>query len=181
MVKVIHSTDLQNQAGSTGKKNEKVFLLSTIVVVSFVFYLLMLFKMQVVEGANYRQESTKLIQRTKELPAQRGEIYDRKAIGFKGLIERIAGHGAAVCRKKDMSPLAVPAQRPIFPEPAFYAAPLIVIASRAVQLLAGAGMKSINIKIPHVIPDPDKIFDQFAVGHDISPNDSLIMKTAGFM
>lgn len=79
MVKVIHSTDLQNQAGSTGKKNEKVFLLSTIVVVSFVFYLLMLFKMQVVEGANYRQESTKLIQRTKELPAQRGEIYDRKA------------------------------------------------------------------------------------------------------
>ncbi len=79
MVKVIHATDLQNQAGSTGKKNEKVFLLSAIVVVSFFFYLLVLFKMQVVEGANYRQESTKLVQRTKELPAQRGEIYDRKA------------------------------------------------------------------------------------------------------
>ncbi|MCR4713264.1 MAG: penicillin-binding protein 2 [Treponemataceae bacterium] len=79
MVKVIHATDLQNQAGSTGKKNEKILLLSIIVVVTFILYLVVLFKMQVVEGDGYRIQSTLVAQRTKILPAQRGEIYDRKA------------------------------------------------------------------------------------------------------
>ncbi|MCR4940649.1 MAG: penicillin-binding protein 2 [Treponemataceae bacterium] len=79
MLKVIRATDLQNQIGSTGKKKDKLFIISIIVLVSFVFYLLILFKMQVVEGAGYRMESTLVAQRTKTLPAQRGEIYDRKA------------------------------------------------------------------------------------------------------
>ena len=79
MLKVIRATDLQNQTGSTGKKKDKLFFLSILVIITFVFYMIILFKMQVVEGEGYIIQSTRVMQRTKTLPAQRGEIYDRKA------------------------------------------------------------------------------------------------------
>lgn len=79
MLKVIRSTDLQNQTGSSGKKKDHLFFISILFFIVFAFYLIILFKMQIVEGAGYRMESTLVAQRTKTLPAQRGEIYDRKA------------------------------------------------------------------------------------------------------
>ena len=79
MLKVIRATDLQNQTGSTGKKKDKLFFLSILVIITFIFYIVILFKMQVVEGEGYIIQSTRVMQRTKTLPAQRGEIYDRKA------------------------------------------------------------------------------------------------------
>ena len=79
MLKVIRATDLQSSTGNTGKKKDKLFILTGIVVITFVIFTAILFRMQVINGASYREQSTLIAQRTKTIPAQRGEIYDRKA------------------------------------------------------------------------------------------------------
>lgn len=79
MANVITSTDLKNKAGSSTDKNSKTFILSISLSVIFIIYTLILFKMQVIEGAGYRMQSVNISQRTTTIPAQRGEIYDRNA------------------------------------------------------------------------------------------------------
>ncbi|MCQ2981546.1 MAG: penicillin-binding protein 2 [Treponemataceae bacterium] len=80
MATIIRSTDLQD-ARNANRVNKKLHLttLTIIIVATFAGYALRLFRMQVVEGANYRQQSQVISQRTKTIPAQRGEIYDRNA------------------------------------------------------------------------------------------------------
>lgn len=76
---VIQSTDLQNKSGSTGKKKDKLVIISIMIIATFSIYLLRLFKMQFVEGATYQRQSQTISQRTKTIVAQRGEIFDRNA------------------------------------------------------------------------------------------------------
>lgn len=76
---VIQATDLQNKSGSTGKKKNNLFFISALIIVTFSIYILRLFRMQVVEGADYRQQSQTISQRSKTIVAQRGEIFDRNA------------------------------------------------------------------------------------------------------
>ncbi len=60
-------------------KKDKIFGMMIFVAVVFAIYILKLFSMQVIEGSSYRKQSQTLSQRSKQIPAQRGEIYDRNA------------------------------------------------------------------------------------------------------
>lgn len=71
--------DFLNDPVSSESKRTKIVVISLIIFPVMVAYLLKLFSMQVIEGSNYRNQSVKISQRVKELPAQRGEIYDRSA------------------------------------------------------------------------------------------------------
>lgn len=60
-------------------KNNQIYILTIIVVFSFICYALKLFSMQILDGRNYRQQSRNISSQVKIIPAQRGEIFDRNA------------------------------------------------------------------------------------------------------
>src|SRR5574344_1109747 len=72
-------SDLQNQSGSSIRKNGKLIVLAIIIITTFVIYILKLFSMQIIEGKEYRNRSEKISSQIKTIPAQRGEIFDRNA------------------------------------------------------------------------------------------------------
>lgn len=74
---ILHANDFQDKEGSGNDKKHKISFLSAFIVVCFFLYTIRLFSMQVIEGSNYRQQSENISQRSKIIPAQRGEIYDR--------------------------------------------------------------------------------------------------------
>src|SRR5574344_1502747 len=71
--------DLQNQSGSSLRKNGKLLVLAIIIIICFFLYSLKLFSLQVVEGDQYRKQSVTISRQVKTIPAQRGEIFDRNA------------------------------------------------------------------------------------------------------
>lgn len=73
----VQSNDFRNKEGSSESKKRKVFFMTIIVILTFGAYTLKLFSMQVISGSSYRRQSQEISQRTKVLPAKRGEIYDR--------------------------------------------------------------------------------------------------------
>lgn len=75
----MQSNDFRNNQGSAESKKKKVNTMLLIVIICFAIYILKLFSMQVIAGSTYRKQSEIISQRTKILPAQRGEIYDRNA------------------------------------------------------------------------------------------------------
>ena len=79
MANIINSTDLKHKSGSSSDKKTKTNILLFSLLLFFSIYILILFKMQVIEGAGYRMQSVNISQRSTVLPAQRGEIYDRNA------------------------------------------------------------------------------------------------------
>ncbi|MGL4986202.1 MAG: penicillin-binding protein 2 [Treponemataceae bacterium] len=70
-------TDLKNRPGSSVSKTEKIFVLIVIFSAWILFYTFKLFSMQVVEGEEYHSRSVSIAQRSKPIPPQRGEIYER--------------------------------------------------------------------------------------------------------
>ncbi|HQL03953.1 MAG TPA: penicillin-binding protein 2 [Treponemataceae bacterium] len=68
-------TDIKKDNGNS--KKDKIYSMMIFVAVIFGIYVLKLFSMQVIEGSSYRKQSQNLSQRSKQIPAQRGEIYDR--------------------------------------------------------------------------------------------------------
>ena len=60
-------------------RNNQIYILTIIVVFSFICYALKLFSMQILDGRNYRQQSRNISSQVKIIPAQRGEIFDRNA------------------------------------------------------------------------------------------------------
>ncbi len=73
----LQSNDFKNREGSSKTKKRKLSILTLIVVATFFMYTMRLFSMQVISGSSYRKQSKEISQRTKVLPAKRGEIYDR--------------------------------------------------------------------------------------------------------
>ena len=71
--------NLQNQTGSSVRKNGKLLVLSIIIIVVFILYTFKLFSLQVIQGDQYRKQSVTISQQVKTIPAQRGEIFDRNA------------------------------------------------------------------------------------------------------
>lgn len=57
-------------------KNTKLIICGGIILILFVYYSVYLFKMQVVNGEDYRKQSKVIKSQSTYLPAQRGEIYD---------------------------------------------------------------------------------------------------------
>lgn len=68
--------EIENKAS----KNKKLFIMGIIIVVFFFIYVFRLFSMQIIEGEKYKSQSVNISQRSKIIPAQRGEIYDRNAL-----------------------------------------------------------------------------------------------------
>src|SRR5574344_1277449 len=75
----MQTNDLQNQSGSSLRKNGKLLVLAIIIIICFFLYSLKLFSLQVVEGDQYRKQSVTISRQVKTIPAQRGEIFDRNA------------------------------------------------------------------------------------------------------
>ena len=67
-----------NENGSV-EQNAKVVILGFLISFIFVLYVLKLFSLQVVEGAQYRRQSQTISSQVKTIDAQRGEIFDRNA------------------------------------------------------------------------------------------------------
>jgi penicillin-binding protein 2 len=65
---------------SADKQNEKIFTLFVLVCGIIGVYIFKLFSMQFFEGANYRSDATNGLNRSKKVPVQRGEIFDRNAV-----------------------------------------------------------------------------------------------------
>lgn len=62
------------------QKQHKLIVLSVIIFFVMSCYLLCLFSMQILAGSEYRNQSVKISQRVKIIPAQRGEIFDRNVL-----------------------------------------------------------------------------------------------------
>lgn len=65
--------------GLKGFAGKRVTILSIIIGSLFVIYTAKLFHLQIIQGEAYRTQSRNISQRTKRIPAQRGEIFDRHA------------------------------------------------------------------------------------------------------
>lgn len=63
---------------STEEKDYKLRILVIFIVGVFAIYTYKLFSMQIIEGDSYRIRSQTISQRSKRIPAQRGEIFDRQ-------------------------------------------------------------------------------------------------------
>lgn len=59
-------------------KNAKLVILLTFIVFSFVIYAYKLFSLQILNGDTYKKQSKNISSQVTIIPAQRGEIYDRK-------------------------------------------------------------------------------------------------------
>ncbi|WP_407429044.1 penicillin-binding protein 2 [Treponema sp.] len=68
----------ENENGSI-EQNAKVVILGFLISMIFVVYVLKLFSLQVIEGAQYRKQSQTISSQVKTIDAQRGEIFDRNA------------------------------------------------------------------------------------------------------
>ncbi|MBQ8680623.1 MAG: penicillin-binding protein 2, partial [Treponema sp.] len=61
------------------EQNAKVVILGFLISLIFALYILKLFSLQVIEGAQYRKQSQTISSQVKTIDAQRGEIFDRNA------------------------------------------------------------------------------------------------------
>ncbi|MBQ9205094.1 MAG: penicillin-binding protein 2 [Treponema sp.] len=68
----------ESENGSV-EQNAKILILGFLITLIFVVYVLRLFSLQVIEGAQYRKQSQTISSQVKTIDAQRGEIFDRNA------------------------------------------------------------------------------------------------------
>ena len=68
----------ESENGSV-EQNAKVVILGLLICLVFAVYILKLFSLQVIEGAQYRKQSQTISSQVKTIDAQRGEIFDRNA------------------------------------------------------------------------------------------------------
>ncbi len=79
-----------NQNDETHDKQRKVFFLALIIFIIMVIYILRLFSMQIFAGSEYRNQSVKISRKTRIIPAERGEIYDRNSFPLVSNTESFA-------------------------------------------------------------------------------------------
>ena len=75
----MRQNDFINAPEISETKNTKIAVIAIIIFLVLSLYLFKLFSMQVIQGQNYRTQSKRISSTVKEIPAQRGEIYDRNA------------------------------------------------------------------------------------------------------
>ena len=71
--------DYFNTENGSVEQNAKVVIFAFIIMAVFALYVLKLFSLQVIEGAQYRKQSQTISSQVKTIDAQRGEIFDRNA------------------------------------------------------------------------------------------------------
>mgnify|MGYP002856166607 CR=1 FL=1 len=62
---------------NTQQKNIKLAILTVIISFTLALYSIRLFTIQIINGKQYREDTDKISTDYDEIPAQRGEIYDR--------------------------------------------------------------------------------------------------------
>ena len=88
------------------------------------------------------------------------DIIIRKAFRFPGRIEGIFGHCLAVDIDIDLFSLGRIGRAGVIAQPALDPPPFVVIGTGAAGVKIIPHLKSINIKLAHIIPDPVEIFDK---------------------
>ena len=68
----------ESENGSV-EQNAKVVILGFLICVLFALYVLKLFSLQIIDGAQYRKQSQTISSQVRTIDAQRGEIFDRNA------------------------------------------------------------------------------------------------------
>lgn len=68
------------EADNAIERNAKLLILTLIIFISFVVYGIKLVTLQVFEGNAYRRQSQTISSQIRQIPAQRGEIFDRNAL-----------------------------------------------------------------------------------------------------
>lgn len=91
---------------SNADKGSRVAVLTAFMAFAIALNLVKLFSMQIIEGDMYRKQSQDISQRTKKIPAQRGEIFDRN--GTVPMVLNIDSFAI------DMTPGEIPSDR--FPD-----------------------------------------------------------------
>lgn len=99
----------------------------------------------------------------------KGHIAGGEAPGLEGVVERIAPDGTAVHGEKHMFSLRGQPETHTVSQPAFYPAAFVIIAAGAFGVVFRPALEAIDIELPHIIPDPVKIFDKLAVSHAYPP------------
>ncbi len=56
-------------------------------------------------------------------------------------------------------------KRHVVTQPAFDPTPLVIIAASALHSVLITALKSIDIELAHIVPDPFKALDQLAISH----------------
>ena len=84
------NNSFSRQSDDTHDKQQKVFILAAIIFIVMIVYILRLFSMQIVAGSEYRNQSVKISRKTRIIPAERGEIYDRNSIPLVSNTESFA-------------------------------------------------------------------------------------------
>ena len=84
------NNSFSRQSDDTHDKQQKVFILAAIIFIVMIVYILRLFSMQIVAGSEYRNQSVKISRKTRIIPAERGEIYDRNSIPIVSNTESFA-------------------------------------------------------------------------------------------
>lgn len=87
----------------TTNRSARMSALSAFMFVAIALNLVRLFSMQIIEGEKYRKQSQDISQRTKKIPAQRGEIFDRN--GTVPMVLNIDSFAV------DLTPGEIPADR----------------------------------------------------------------------
>ena len=72
------------------EKQRKVLVIAVVIFIVMVIYMLRLFSMQIVAGSEYRNQSVKISRKTRIIPAERGEIYDRNSFPLVSNTESFA-------------------------------------------------------------------------------------------
>ncbi len=62
------------------ERNAKLVSLTFLVFIAFSLYAFKLFSLQAIEGRSYRRQSQTISSQVRQIPAQRGEIFDRNAV-----------------------------------------------------------------------------------------------------
>lgn len=62
---------------NTESKSKAIVVFSILIILTFSVYILKLFSMQIIEGNQYKEQSEIVSSKTKTIPANRGEIFDR--------------------------------------------------------------------------------------------------------
>ena len=88
------------------------------------------------------------------------DIVVRDALGLPGLVQGILGNPFAVHIDIDLFPFGTVVRLHVSGHPALNPPALIVVGAAAFIIVISPNLKAVNIKLPHIVPDAVKIFNQ---------------------
>ena len=98
-----------------------------------------------------------------------GHIAGGETFGLECVVQRVAGNGAAVNGQENvLSVCGLPEAHEVS-QPALNSAALVVIAPGTLFVILIPALEAIDIELPHVVPNPVKVFDKLTVCYTAPP------------